>query len=77
MLRLEPQNAAALDNRGAAYLNLGDFDRAIRDFDESIRWDLSRVADGGPVAGRLNTVTRLDSRRAVVRGGYVGHSMTR
>jgi tetratricopeptide (TPR) repeat protein len=36
-MRLDPKNALAFTNRGAAYGGKGDFDRAIADFNEAIR----------------------------------------
>ena len=36
-IRLNPQNAGAYHNRGVAYARLGQYERAIQDFDEAIR----------------------------------------
>ena len=35
--RLNPKNADAYDNRGAAYFRRNDFDKAIADFDRAIQ----------------------------------------
>ena len=37
--QLYPRNLFAYSRRGRAYFNKGDYDRAIRDFDEVIRLD--------------------------------------
>ena len=38
-IRLDPENAFFLAARGAAYLDIGDYDCAIADYDEAIRID--------------------------------------
>ena len=38
-IRLNPENAKTYNNRGLAYGNLGQYERAIQDFDEAIRLD--------------------------------------
>ena len=38
-MRLDPQYAFAYNNRGISHLNLGQFQRAIQDFDEALRLD--------------------------------------
>jgi tetratricopeptide (TPR) repeat protein len=38
-IRLDPNNAAAYNNRGDSYAKLGQYEKAIEDFDEAIRLD--------------------------------------
>jgi tetratricopeptide (TPR) repeat protein len=38
-LRLKPDNAFTLDSRGLVYLKLGQFDRAIVDYDAALKLD--------------------------------------
>ena len=38
-LTLKPNNASALDNRGMAYLKLGQPDQALNDYDEALKLD--------------------------------------
>src|SRR6476659_1178043 len=38
-IEIDPKYAPAHDGRGVAYLNQGELDRAIADFDEAIRLD--------------------------------------
>jgi tetratricopeptide (TPR) repeat protein len=38
-IRLDPKDAIAHHNRGLAYKNKGDYDRAIADYNEAIRLD--------------------------------------
>jgi Flp pilus assembly protein TadD len=47
-IRLEPNNAMQLNNRGHAYIKKGDYDRAIADYNEAIRLDptLARAFNG-------------------------------
>ena len=37
-LRLRPNDPYAFDSRGFVYLKMGDFNKAIADYDQSIRW---------------------------------------
>jgi Flp pilus assembly protein TadD len=36
-IKLDPSNVVAFNNRGAAYGEKGDFDRAIADYNEAIK----------------------------------------
>ncbi len=38
-IRLNPKNALTYRNRGDAYMNKGDYDRALADYNEAIRLD--------------------------------------
>ena len=38
-IRLDPNDASAYNNRGNAYFNKGDYDRAIADYTQAIRLD--------------------------------------
>ena len=44
VIKSDPRNDGAFVNRGIAYRRLGDFDRAIKDYDEAIRLN-PRAAD--------------------------------
>jgi tetratricopeptide (TPR) repeat protein len=44
VVRYDPKNALAFNNRGAAYNNKSDWDRAIADFTEAIRLDPNYAA---------------------------------
>ena len=38
-IRLDPKGTLTFKNRGDAYMNKGDYDRAIADYNEAIRLD--------------------------------------
>jgi tetratricopeptide (TPR) repeat protein len=44
VLELDPKNAMAYNNRGFAYRSMGDYNRAIPDFDEAIKLNPSQVS---------------------------------
>jgi tetratricopeptide (TPR) repeat protein len=44
-LRLKPDVANTLENRGFAYLKMGEYGRAIADYDAGLRLDPSNKAD--------------------------------
>jgi serine/threonine protein kinase len=37
-IRIKPDYAGAYNNRGIAFINIGEYEKAIKDFNEAIRW---------------------------------------
>jgi tetratricopeptide (TPR) repeat protein len=63
-LRLDPKNVAARINRGMAYGEKGDYDRAIRDLTEALRHE-PRNAQAYASRGVIHAQMRVDYAKGI------------